>query len=124
MKFNNYSSLTRILPCLILILTEQIAGLLHGYRLKSLSVSLRNHGEDTAVSCVSTTVSDEKTRKFLDWADAEGISGNNVRIRSDAFNLFIHFHYIYSTSKEIAFEKLYRTIFFGCQTSTVRQIVD
>ena len=104
MKFNNHSSLTRILPCLILVLTEQIAGLLNGYRLKSLSVSLRNHGEDTAVSCVSTTVSDEKTRKFLDWADAEGISGNSVRRQSGAFNHFTHFHYIYSTSKERAFE--------------------
>ena len=124
MKFNNCSSLTRILPCLILIMTDKVAGLLHGCRLKSLSAYIRNQGEDTAVSCVSSTVSDEKTRKFLDWADAEGISVKHVLNRPNVFNLRNHFNDIYFTSMEITLEKVSRAICFICQSSTVQQIVD
>ena len=54
--------------CLLLLLSTHISGLLQGFQ----STSFTKIRRDSALHSTSSAVSDEKTRKFLDWSDAEG----------------------------------------------------
>ena len=66
---------------LLLLLSTQTSALIKTTRFSSATSSVQGISSlqgirrfSAALQCASSVVSDEKTRKFLDWADTEGSS--------------------------------------------------